>query len=141
MQLPRAREILFNVTLSSVVSVFSVATFLSAAAAQSRPAVDRGAASIYRQLLPQIERIRIFDHHAHPAFPNDPDVDAAPPPLGAGLDGRSIFREPLMRGGARQRDEVAVPIAGDEHAGFLEQLAGRGHVIRGRFGRAQAGKA
>src|SRR5207248_9797717 len=83
MQSPRAREILFNVTLSSVVSVFSVVTFLSAAAAQSRPAVDRGAASIYRQLLPQIERIRIFDHHAHPAFPNDPDVDAAPPPLGA----------------------------------------------------------
>src|SRR5437899_9393158 len=52
------------------------------AAAQSRPLVDPAAAAIYRRLLPQIERIRIFDHHAHPAFPNDPDVDAAPPPPG-----------------------------------------------------------
>src|SRR5947207_14673530 len=52
-------------------------------AAQSRPLVDAAAAPIYLRLLPQIERIKIFDHHAHPAFPDDPDVDAAPPPPGA----------------------------------------------------------
>src|SRR6202035_913848 len=38
---------------------------------------------IYQLLLPQIARIKIFDHHAHPAFPDDPDVDIAPPPPGA----------------------------------------------------------
>ena len=52
-------------------------------AAQSRALVDPSAAAIYRRLFPQIERIKIFDHHAHPAFPDDPDVDAAPPPPGA----------------------------------------------------------
>ena len=65
--------------------------------AQSRPLVDPAAAAIYRRLLPQIERIRIFDHHAHPAFPNDPDVDAAPPPPGS---------SPL-----RMREDNAEPVA------------------------------
>src|SRR5436309_3830895 len=51
--------------------------------AQSRPLVDAAAAPIYLRLLPQIERIKAFDHHAHPALPDDPDVDAAPPPPGA----------------------------------------------------------
>jgi len=36
---------------------------------------------IYNRLLPQIEQIPLFDHHAHPGFADDPDVDAmaAPP--------------------------------------------------------------
>jgi uncharacterized protein len=67
------------------------------AAAQSRPLVDPAAAAIYRHLLPQIERIKIFDHHAHPALPNDPDVDAAPPPPGS---------SPL-----RMREDNAEPVA------------------------------
>jgi hypothetical protein len=50
---------------------------------QSRPLVAPAAAAIYQRLLPQISRIRLFDHHAHPAFPDDPDVDIAPPPPGA----------------------------------------------------------
>jgi uncharacterized protein len=52
-------------------------------AAQSRPLVAPQAAAIYQRLLPRIERIKIFDHHAHPAFPDDPDVDIAPPPPGS----------------------------------------------------------
>ena len=55
----------------------------SQAGAQSRPLVAAEAAAIYRRLLPQISRIKLFDHHAHPAFPDDPDVDIAPPPPGA----------------------------------------------------------
>src|SRR5438309_5070379 len=51
--------------------------------AQSRPLVHPAATPIYHRLLRQIERIRIFDHHAHPAFPDDADVDIAPPPPGA----------------------------------------------------------
>ena len=51
--------------------------------AQSRPLVAPEAVAIYQRLLPQISRIKLFDHHAHPAFPDDPDVDIAPPPPGA----------------------------------------------------------
>jgi len=51
-------------------------------AAQSRPVVSPGAAAMYQRLLPQISRIKLFDHHAHPAFPDDPYVDIAPPPPG-----------------------------------------------------------
>jgi len=51
-------------------------------AAQSRPLVPPAAAAIYQRLLPQISRIKLFDHHAHPAFPGDEDVDIAPPPPG-----------------------------------------------------------
>jgi hypothetical protein len=53
------------------------------ASAQSRPLVAPEAAAIYQRLLPQISRIKLFDHHAHPAFPDDADVDIAPPPPGA----------------------------------------------------------
>ncbi len=52
-------------------------------AAQSRPLVDPTATAVYERLLPQIEQIKLFDHHAHPALPDDPDVDAAPPPPGS----------------------------------------------------------
>jgi hypothetical protein len=52
-------------------------------AAQSRPLVDPAATAIYQRLLPQVEAIKLFDHHAHPAFPDDPDVDIAPPPPGS----------------------------------------------------------
>ena len=51
--------------------------------AQSRPLVAPEAAAIYQRLLPQISRIKLFDHHAHPAFPDDADVDIAPPPPGS----------------------------------------------------------
>jgi hypothetical protein len=49
---------------------------------QSRPLVAPEAVPAYQRLLPQISRIKLFDHHAHPAFPDDADVDIAPPPPG-----------------------------------------------------------
>jgi uncharacterized protein len=52
-------------------------------AAQSHPLVSLTAAPIYQRLLPKISQIKLFDHHAHPAFPDDADVDVAPPPPGA----------------------------------------------------------
>jgi len=51
--------------------------------AQSRPLVAPAAAATYQRLLPQIEKIRVFDHHAHPGFANDAEVDPAPVPTGA----------------------------------------------------------
>jgi uncharacterized protein len=51
------------------------------AAAQARPFPGSDVQQIYQRLLPQIEKIPAFDHHAHPGFADDPDVDAmaAPP--------------------------------------------------------------
>src|ERR1700677_2540002 len=50
-------------------------------AAQARPLPGPDVQQIYQRLLPQIEKIPAFDHHAHPGFADDPDVDAmaAPP--------------------------------------------------------------
>lgn len=53
----------------------------SRAAAQARPLPGPDVQQIYQRLLPQIEKIPAFDHHAHPGYADDPDVDAmaAPP--------------------------------------------------------------
>lgn len=53
----------------------------SIAIAQARPFPGNDVQQIYQRLLPQIEKIPAFDHHAHPGFSDDPDVDAmaAPP--------------------------------------------------------------
>ena len=48
---------------------------------QARPFPGPDVQQIYQRLLPQIEKSPAFDHHAHPGFADDPDVDAmaAPP--------------------------------------------------------------
>jgi len=54
--------------------------------AQARPLPGPDVQQLYQRLLPQIEKIPIFDHHAHPGFSDDPDVDAmAAPPGSAAL--------------------------------------------------------
>jgi hypothetical protein len=53
-----------------------VAGFPVLAAAQARPLPGPDIQQIYQRLLPQIEKISAFDHHAHPGFADDPDVDA-----------------------------------------------------------------
>jgi len=56
----------------------------TAAFSQSRPLANVDQVHIiYKRLLPQIEKIPIFDHHAHPGFPDDPDVDAMASPPGS----------------------------------------------------------
>jgi hypothetical protein len=59
----------------------------SLAAAQARPFPGPDVQQIYQRLLPQIEKIPAFDHHAHPGFSDDPDVDAmaAPPDFSAAV--------------------------------------------------------
>jgi hypothetical protein len=52
------------------------------AAAQARPLPGPDVQQIYQRLLPQIEKIPIFDHHAHPGYSDDPDVDAMAAPPG-----------------------------------------------------------
>jgi hypothetical protein len=62
-------------------SLAVIASFSTHCAAQSRPFPGSDVQQIYQRLLPQIEKIPAFDHHAHPGFSDDPDVDAmaAPP--------------------------------------------------------------
>jgi uncharacterized protein len=64
-----------------IVFVCTVTGLSSLAPAQARPFPGPDVQQIYRRLLPQIEKIPAFDHHAHPGFADDPDVDAmaAPP--------------------------------------------------------------
>ena len=57
-----------------------------AALAQARPFPGPALPQIYQRLLTQIDKIPAFDHHAHPGFPDDTDVDAmAAPPGSAAL--------------------------------------------------------
>jgi predicted TIM-barrel fold metal-dependent hydrolase len=59
----------------------------SMASAQARPFPGPDVQQIYQRLLPQIEKISAFDHHAHPGFSDDTDVDAmaAPPNASSAL--------------------------------------------------------
>ena len=61
--------------LSAVTSVAVISR------AQAHPLPGPDVQQIYQRLLPQIEKIPAFDHHAHPGYADDPDVDAmaAPP--------------------------------------------------------------
>src|SRR5712664_2352906 len=58
-----------------------VVSFSNCALSQARPFPGPDVQQIYQRLLPRIEKIAAFDHHAHPGFADDPDVDAmaAPP--------------------------------------------------------------
>jgi predicted TIM-barrel fold metal-dependent hydrolase len=62
---------------------------------QARPFAGPDVQHIYNNLLPQIEKIPIFDHHAHPGFYDDPDVDAmaAPPNFSAAVRQRETNPE------------------------------------------------
>jgi uncharacterized protein len=63
----------------SILLICGVSTL---AAAQGRPLPGPDVQQIYQRLLPQIEKIPIFDHHAHPGFSDDPDIDAMAAPPG-----------------------------------------------------------
>ncbi len=39
--------------------------------------------AVYRELLPQINKVQIFDDHSHPGYADDPDVDAMASPPGS----------------------------------------------------------
>jgi uncharacterized protein len=61
---------------------------------QAKPFPGPDVQQIYNRLLPQIEKIPAFDHHAHPGFADDPDVDAmASPPGSAALRERDTNPE------------------------------------------------
>src|SRR5207237_8428146 len=73
----------------------------SLAFTQARPFPGPDVQQIYQRLLPQIEKIPAFDHHAHPGFFDDADVDAmAAPPGSAALRERDTNPELLAAANA-----------------------------------------
>src|SRR5258708_9228744 len=66
------------------IALASIAVFTGASATrpQAKPlASSQDVKKIYDHLLPQIDRIPIYDNHSHATFPDDSDMDAqaAPP--------------------------------------------------------------
>lgn len=87
--------------------------------AQARPFPGADVAQIYQRLLPQIEKIPAFDHHAHPGFSDDPDVDAmaAPPDASAAL--RTRDDNPELIAAAKALFEYPYKDFSPEHAKWL----------------------
>src|ERR1700719_377271 len=55
----------------------------STASAQAKPvAAPAEVAKVYERLLPQIDKIPIYDNHSHATFPDDSDMDAQAAPPG-----------------------------------------------------------
>jgi len=75
---------------------------------------------IYERLLPQIEKIPIFDHHAHPGFSDDPDVDAMAAPPGS-LALRERDTNPELVAGAKALFGYPYDDLSSEHAKWLVQ--------------------
>jgi len=87
---------------------------------QARPLPGPDVRQIYDRLLPQIEKIPIFDHHAHPGFADDPDVDAmAAPPGSAALRERDT--NPELIAAAKSLFGYPYDDLSPEHAKWLVQ--------------------
>ncbi len=69
--------------MKPLVIAATLVLFSSLVSAQSHPYPQAEVRDIYTRLLAQIEKIPIFDHHAHPGFPDDSDVDAMASPPGS----------------------------------------------------------
>jgi hypothetical protein len=62
--------------------LITICGFSIFAVGQARPLPGPDVQQIYQRLLPQVEKIPIFDHHAHPGYSDDADVDAMAAPPG-----------------------------------------------------------
>lgn len=87
---------------------------------QAKPLPGPDVPQIYQRLLPQIEKIPMFDHHAHPGFADDPDVDAmASPPGSAALRERDT--NPELVAAAKALFNYPYNDFSKEHARWLVQ--------------------
>ena len=102
------------------------------AAAQARPFAGPDVQQIYQRLLPQIEKIPAFDHHAHPGYADDPDVDAMAAPPNASEALRTRDDNPELAAAAKALFGYPYNDLSPEHAKWLlnkknelkKQLAG-----------------
>src|SRR6201988_2884276 len=101
-------------------------------AAQARPFPGGDVQQIYQRLLPQIEKIPAFDHHAHPGYADDPDVDAMAAPPNASEALRTRDDNPELAAAAKALFGYPYNDLSPEHAKWLlnkktelkKQLAG-----------------
>jgi uncharacterized protein len=89
------------------------------AAAQARPFPGPDVQQIYQRLLPQIEKIPAFDHHAHPGFADDPDIDAMAAPPGASAPLRTRDDNPELVAAAKALFGYPYGDLSPEHAKWL----------------------
>ena len=102
-----------GIVLSAVASLSSFAT------AQARPFPGPDVQQIYERLLPQIEKIPAFDHHAHPGFADDPDVDAMASPPNASAALRTRDDNPELMAAAKALFGYPYGDFSPEHARWL----------------------
>jgi uncharacterized protein len=93
--------------------------FASLAAAQARPLPGPDVQQTYQRLLPQIDKIPAFDHHAHPGFSDDPDVDAMAATPGASEALRQRDDNPELIAAARALFGYPYSDLSPEHAKWL----------------------
>ena len=91
------------------------------AVAQARPFPGSDVQQIYQRLLPQIEKIPAFDHHAHPAFADDPDVDAMASPPDTSLPLRTRDDNPELIAAAKSLFGYPYSDLSPEHSKWLAQ--------------------
>src|ERR1700734_895126 len=91
----------------------------SFAAGQARPFSGPDVQEIYQRLLPQIEKIPAFDHHAHPGFSDDPDVDAMAAPPDASEALRTRDDNPVLIAAAKALFGYPYTDLSPEHAKWL----------------------
>jgi hypothetical protein len=100
--------------------------------AQARPFPGPDVQQIYQRLFPQIEKIPAFDHHAHPGYADDPDVDAMAAPPNASEALRTRDDNPELAVAAKALFGYPYTDLSPEHAKWLldkktelkKQLAG-----------------
>ena len=87
--------------------------------AQARPFPGGDMQQIYQRLLPQIEKIAAFDHHAHPGYADDPDVDAMAAPPNASEALRTRDDNPELAAAAKALFGYPYNDLSQEHAKWL----------------------
>jgi uncharacterized protein len=112
-------NMLFKIRVAT--SLLLLLTLSNFAPAQARPFPGPDLQQIYQRLLPQIEKIPAFDHHAHPGFGDDPDVDAMASPPNANVPLRTRDDNPELA--AASHDLFGYPYNdfSPEHAKWLLQ--------------------
>ena len=88
-------------------------------AAQARPFPGPDVQQIYERLLPQIEKVPAFDHHAHPGFADDPDIDAMAAPPNASEAVRTLDTNPELAVAAKALFGYPYGDFSPEHAKWL----------------------
>jgi hypothetical protein len=91
----------------------------SVAVAQARPFPGPDLEQTYQRLLLQIAKIPAFDHHAHPGFADDPDVDAMASAPDTSLPLRTRDDNPELIAAARALFGYPFDDLSPEHAKWL----------------------